>query len=146
MSPPAPCVPRPIRPAARLALVPAPMLLLALALAGGAGPAASARDGVQWQLEASVPVICAILGVDRAADRPNGLAITTSCNAERYQLVVNRGSGQVRLRAASSSAGPVQISGSAVTITSTRPGYALTTVELTAPASPDTLSITIQPV
>ena len=134
MPQPARHVPIPIRPAG------------ALALACGLASGAIAGNGVQWQLEANVPVMCAILEVGTSADRPTGLAITTTCNAERYQLVLHRGAGPAVLRSASSSAGQVQISGGAITITSTRPGYALTTVELTAPVSPRAMSITLQPI
>ncbi len=119
---------------------------IALALAGGMASAALAGNGVQWRLTANVPVMCAILDVNTPADRPASLAITTTCNAERYQLVLQQGAGEAGLRAARSSAGPVQISGSAVTIISTRPGYALTTIELTAPVSAERLSVTLQPV
>jgi hypothetical protein len=131
---PARYVPKPLRPAGALALV--------CGLASGA----IAGNTVQWQLEANVPLVCAILEVETPADRPTGLAITTTCNAERYQLVLHRAAGQARLRAASSSAGAVQISGGAVTITSAQPGYALTTVELAGPVSPETISITLQPI
>lgn len=105
-----------------------------------------AADGVRWQLEASVPVICAILEVKTRADQPTGLAVATNCNAERYQLTVARAAGQAGLRAARSSAGPVQISGSAVTITSTRPGYALTTIELAEPVGARPFAVTLQPI
>jgi hypothetical protein len=115
-----------------------------LALAFGLASVALADNSIQWRLEANVPVICAVLDVEASADRPTGLAIATTCNAERYQLVLHQDSGQAGLRAARSSAGPVQISGSAVNITSTRPGYALTTVELTAPVSPEHLSVTLR--
>jgi hypothetical protein len=134
MPQPPPSTLRFIRPASALALV----CGLALGAMGG--------SAVQWQLEANVPVICTILEVDRATDRPTSLVIATSCNAERYQLVLHHGKGQIRLRSARSSAGTVQISGGTITITSTRPGYALTTIDLTAPASPETASITLQPI
>lgn len=117
-------------------------LALAGALALVASPGARAADGVRWQLEASVPVICAILEVDTRADQPTGLAVATSCNAERYQLTLTGGPD---LRAARSSAGPVQIVGSAVMITSTRPGYALTTIELAEPVSAGQFAVTLQP-
>ncbi len=125
--------PRRVRPASALALV------------CGFALGAMAGNGVQWRLEANIPVMCTILGVDPAAGRPGGLAISTSCNAERYRLVLQRADGQVRLRAASSSAGPVQISEGAVTITSTRPGHALTTVELASPAGTEAISVTLHP-
>lgn len=134
MPQPARYVPSPIRPAS------------ALALACGLASGAIAGNTVQWQLEAHVPVKCAILEVSASGDRPTGVAIATTCNAERYQLLLHRSAGQVRLRAASSSAGDVQISGGAVIITSARPGYALTTIELTAPVSPDAISVTLQPI
>jgi hypothetical protein len=118
----------------------------AFVLAGGLASAGLAGNGVQWRLEAHVPVMCAILAVDTPADRPDSLAITTTCNAERFQLALHHSAGQAGLRAARSSAGPVQISGGVVTIISSRPGYALTTIELTAPVSPDRLSVTLQPV
>jgi len=133
MPKPARFVPSSIRPAG------------ALALAGGLASGAIAGNGLQWQLEANVPVICSILDVN-ASGPPGVFAITTSCNAERYQLVLHHGVGQAGLRAASSSAGPVQISGSVVTITSSQPGYALTTVELAVPVNLETLSVTLQPI
>lgn len=118
----------------------------ALALAFGMASTGFADNGVQWRLEANVPVMCAILGVDTPADQPTGLAITTTCNAQRYQIVLHQGTEQAGLRAARSSAGPVAISGGTLTITSTRPGHALTTIELTAPVPPDRLSVTLQPI
>lgn len=117
-------------------------LALAGALAMVAAPDARAADGVRWQLEAQVPVICAILEVETRADRPARLAVATSCNAERYQITVTGAAG---LRAARSSAGPVAVSGSAVTITSSRPGYALTTIELAEPVGTGPLAVTLQP-
>lgn len=117
-----------------------------LVLASGLASVAHADAGVHWRLEASVPVMCAIIAVETRADQPSGLAITTSCNAERYQLVLLDGGGQAGLRTARSSAGPVQISGSAVTIISTRPGTALTVIELTSPVRPDQLSVTLRPI
>ncbi|MCX9145950.1 hypothetical protein [Erythrobacter sp. WG] len=124
-------------------------VLRAGALAGPLGVLAAsgalAADGLRWNLEATVPVICAILEVQTRADQPAGLAVATSCNAERYQLTVTRAAGPAGLRAARSSAGPVQISGSAVTITSTRPGYALTTIELAEPVGTERFAVTVQP-
>lgn len=118
------------------------MLLLAGALASGA----LAGDRLQWRLSAEVPVICAILTVDTPASQPAALTVTTACNAERYQLAVRHGGEPAALRAARSSAGPVAINGSAVIITSTRPGEATTTIELAAPAaSPDGIGVTLQP-
>lgn len=133
MPKPARSVPSSIRPAG------------AIALAGGLASGAIAGNGLQWQLEANVPVICTILDVN-ASGPPGIFAITTSCNAERYQLVLHHGIGQAELRAARSSAGPVQISGGVITIASSQPGYALTTVELTAPVNPETLSVTLHPI
>lgn len=115
-------------------------------MACGLTSAALAGSGVQWRLEANVPVICAILAVDTPADQPSSLAITTTCNAERFELVVHHAAGQARMLTAHSSAGPVQISGSAVTISSLRPGPALTTIELASPVSRDSLSVTLQPI
>lgn len=129
-------VPSPIRHGSALAL------LCGLVSAS----AALAENGVRWQLEANVPVMCAILDVGTRTDQPTGLAIATTCNAERYQLMLHDRTGQAGLRAARSSAGPVQISGSAVTITSTRPGYALTTIELTEPLSAGQFAVTLQPI
>jgi hypothetical protein len=123
-----------------------PACALILALACGLAPAALSHNGVQWRLKANVPVMCAILAVDTPADRPGGLAIATTCNAERFQLVLHDGVGPAGLRAARSSAGPVQINGAAITITSTRPGYALTTIDLAAPISRDQQSVTLQPI
>lgn len=117
----------------------------ALALACGLASAGVAANQVRWQLEANVPVMCAILSVESPADAAASLAIATSCNAERYQLLLRHGPADAGLRAARSSGGPVQITGSAVTITSTRPGYALTTVELAAPLDTTRLSVTLQP-
>lgn len=115
-----------------------------LVLMCGLASVALADNSVQWRLQANVPVICAVLDVQASADQPTGLAIATTCNAERYQLVLHQDRGEAGLRAARSSAGSVQISGSAVNITSTRPGYALTTIELAAPVSPEHLSVTLR--
>ena len=120
-------------------------LALGCALAGAWASGALAADGVRWQLEAQVPVICAIIEVETRPEQPSGLAVATTCNAERYQIMVTRAAGQAGLRAARSSAGPVQISGSAVTITSSRPGYALTTIELAEPVSAGQFAVTLQP-
>lgn len=119
-------------------------LALALGLASASG--ALADNGVRWQLEANVPVICAILEVETRGDQPTGLAIATTCNAQRYQLMLHRENGQPGLRAARSSAGPVQISGGAVTITSARPGYALTTIELTEPVGAGQIAVSLRPI
>lgn len=119
-------------------------LALGCALASASGSLAG--DEVQWRLEASVPVICAILQVRTRPDRPAGLAIETNCNAERYQLIVHGAAREAGLRAAQSSAGSAQIAGSTVTIASTRPGYALTTIELIRPVSPaGPVAVTLQP-
>ena len=134
---PYPATQRPLRQAGALALV--------LVLACAADPVARAGNGLQWRLEARVPVICAILDVEAPAERPASLAVTTTCNAERYQLVLQQTGGQAGLRAARSSAGTVQIGTDTVTITSTRPGQALTTIELDAPVSPGTIAVTLQP-
>jgi hypothetical protein len=115
------------------------------ALACGLAPTALAGGGVQWRLEAQVPVMCAILGVETFADRPASLAIATTCNAERFQLVLGHRTPTPLLRAVRSSAGAAQISGSAVTITSERPGYALTTIDLAAPVAPGQVVVTLQP-
>ncbi|MFM7350410.1 MAG: hypothetical protein ACKO01_13160 [Erythrobacter sp.] len=117
------------------------MLALGCAIVSASG--ALATNGARWQLEAHVPVICAILAVEAPGNSTTGLAVATSCNAERYQLRV---SGVAALRAAYSSAGPVAVSGSAVTITSSRPGYALTTIELAEPVAPGQLAVTLQPI
>lgn len=117
----------------------------AIVLVCGLASAALADTGLRWRLQASVPVRCAILAMETPSDQPTGLAIATTCNAERYQLVLHHDAGHAGLRAARSSAGPVQISGNAVTITSTQPGYALTTLELSAPVSANQLSVTLQP-
>jgi hypothetical protein len=119
---------------------------LALVCALAAAAPARAGEGVRWQLQASVPVMCAILDVETRADQPAGLAIATTCNAERYQIVLHGATGQAGLRAARSSAGPVQVSGSVVTITSSRPGYALTMIELTEPVNAGQVAVTLQPV
>lgn len=113
-----------------------------LVLVCGLASAALAEGGVQWRLEAQVPVMCTILDVD---DQPTGLAIATSCNAVRYRLVLHDPAGQTRLRGARSSAGPVAISGNAVTIMSAQPGYAVTMVELSAPTIPGQVTVTLQP-
>ena len=105
-----------------------------------------ANNGAQWQLEANVPVMCAIFGIDIPANQSNGITITSTCNTERYQLVLLDGMGEARLRAARTSAGSAQISGSTVTITSIRPGYALTTIELTAPVKPGQVTVTLRPI
>lgn len=120
-------------------------LMLGCALASVSVPGALAADGVRWQIEANVPVICAILSVEAHGDQNAGIAVATSCNAERYQLNVSGGTGAGTLRAARSTAGPVQISGSAVTITSSRPGYALTTIELVEPVGAGPFAVTLQP-
>jgi hypothetical protein len=120
-------------------------LKLGCALALVSAPAALAADGVRWQIEASVPVICAILSVEARNDQKAAIAVATSCNAERYQLNVTGRIGAAGLRAAHSSAGPVQISGSAVTISSMRPGYALTTIELAEPVGTGQVVVTLQP-
>lgn len=112
-----------------------------LALLSASSPLTA--EGVGWHLQANVPVICAILAVETSAEQPTGLAVATNCNAERFQLSVN---GPSQPRSARSSAGPVTLNGSAVTITSRRPGYALTTIELADQAStggPHT--VTLQP-
>ena len=120
---------------------------LAFALVAAPGSALFAGNGLQWRLNAHVPVLCAILEVETPADRPASLAVATSCNAQRYQLILHDGATPTALRAAHSSAGPVQISGSTVTITSTRPGYALTTIELTAPPTgAGQIAVILQPV
>ncbi len=134
-------MPRPHRSAPSPAIRP----LGLIALAGGLTSAALAGTGAQWRLEASVPVMCAILEVQTSPDEPAGLAVATTCNAERYRLVLHDGARQAALRAARSSAGEVAISGGAVTITSARPGYALTMIELTAPVAPGRLSVTLHP-
>jgi hypothetical protein len=108
-------------------------------------PAALAQGSVQWRLQAHVPVMCAILDVATSADQPTGLAIATSCNAERYRLMLHDPTGQTRLLAARSSAGRAAVSGSAVTITSAQPGYGVTTIELAAPAPPGRLTVTLLP-
>lgn len=120
-------------------------LTLGCCLASVSAPAALATNSVRWQIEASVPVICAILSVEAPGDQNAGIAVATSCNAERYQLNVFGRLGAGGLRAARSTAGPVQISGSAVTVTSTRPGYALTTIELSEPISAGQVVVTLQP-
>lgn len=120
-------------------------LAVALGLAGVPASVAQAGNGLQWRLEANVPVICAIIDVATPAERPASLVVTTTCNAERYQLVLRHSDGQAALRAARSSAGPVQIGAGTVTITSTRPGEALTTIELDAPVSVGQLAVTLQP-
>jgi hypothetical protein len=116
-----------------------------VALLGGLTPAALAGGSAQWRLQAHVPVMCAILDVQTSADQPTGLAIATSCNAERYRLMLHDPAGQPRLLAARSSAGRTAISGSAVTITSAQPGYAVTTIELAAPTAPGRLTVTLLP-
>jgi hypothetical protein len=118
---------------------------LALALAAGAGAVAQAGNAVQWRLEARVPVICAIIDVEAPADSPASVAVTTTCNAERYQLLLHHAAGQAVLRTARSSAGTAQIGAGTVTITSTRPGQALTTIELAAPVSAGPIAVTLQP-
>lgn len=118
----------------------------ALALACGLASAALAGNGVQWRLGAQVPVMCAILAVETAAESPASLAIETSCNAERFQLRVEQETGAAGLVAARSSAGPAQIVGSAVTITSSRPGFARTTVDLAAPVDAARVSVTLHPI
>jgi hypothetical protein len=133
--------PRPPRNAGSPLLAPALVGTLACALT----PTALAGGGVQWRLEAQVPVMCAILDVETFADRPASLAIATTCNAERFQLVFGHRTPAPPLRAAHSSAGAAQISGSAVTITSARPGYALTTIDLAAPVAPGQVVVTLQP-
>jgi hypothetical protein len=120
-------------------------LALVLVLACAPGPVARAGNGLQWRLEARVPVICAILDVETPADRPASLAVTTTCNAERYQLLLHPPEGQAVLRTARSSAGVVQIGAGTVTITGTRPGQALTTIELDAPVSAGPIAVTLQP-
>jgi hypothetical protein len=117
-----------------------------LALAFGTATGGFADNGLRWRLEANVPVMCAILGVEAPADRPASLAVTTTCNAQRYQIVLHHGTEQAGLRAARSSGGQVAISGGTLTITSTRPGQALTTIELAAPVPADRLSVTLQPI
>ncbi|MFO6448605.1 hypothetical protein ACLBKU_15830 [Erythrobacter sp. NE805] len=119
--------------------------MLGSSLASVSVPAASAADGLRWQIEASVPVICAILSVEAPGDQNAGIAVATNCNAERYQLNVSGGTGAGSLRAARSTAGPVQISGSTVTISSLRPGYALTTIELAQPVGAGQVAVTLQP-
>ncbi|MCU0948301.1 MAG: hypothetical protein MUF47_08630 [Porphyrobacter sp.] len=133
--------PRPPRNAGSPLLVP----VLGGALACGLVPTALAGGGVQWRLEAQVPVMCAILSVETLADRPASVAIATTCNAERFQLVLGHRAPAPPLRAARSSAGAAQISGSVVTITSARPGYALTTIDLAAPVEPGQVVVTLQP-
>jgi hypothetical protein len=128
-------------------LLPSPFRLAgAIVLAGCFASAVLAGTGLQWRLGAQVPVMCAVIEVDGLAGDPASLAITTTCNAERYQLLFLHSSGQASLRAAHSSAGPVQISGGAVTISSTRPGQAITIVALTEPVSAGQLSVTLQPI
>lgn len=117
-------------------------IVLSCSMASGA----FASNVALWRLHANVPVMCAILAVDTLADRPADLAIATTCNAERYRLVLHHETGRASLRAARSSAGPVQIRGNAVIITSTQPGHALTTLELTKPVSAKQLSVTLHPI
>lgn len=133
-------MPRPDRSAPSLARHAGALVLLC-----GLASAAFAGNAVQWRLEAQVPVICAILEVNTAPDQPNGLAVATTCNAQHYRLVLHDGAGEAGLRAARSSGGQVAISGGAITITSARPGYAVTTIELTAPVAPERLSVTLHP-
>lgn len=118
----------------------------ALVLATGPGSAAAAENVLQFRLEAYVPLRCAIVAIETPADKPANLVIATTCNAERFQLVLNQGALTSSLLAARSSAGAVQISGSAVTITSMRPGYALTTIELAAPVNPGQIAVTLLPI
>jgi hypothetical protein len=118
----------------------------ALMLASGLATAAFADGSLRWRLSASVPVICAILDIRAPAGQPASLAITTTCNAERYRLVLRDESGEPALRAAQSSAGPAAISGGAVTITATQPGEAVTLIELAEPASTGQVSVTLQPI
>lgn len=120
-------------------------LMAALALAGGLAPAALADGTATWRLSATVPVICTIIAIRAPSDSDASLAITTTCNAERYRLVLRDESGAPALRAARSSAGPAVISGSAVIITSNQPGEAVTFIELARPVSAGQLAVTLDP-
>jgi len=117
----------------------------AFAVVGALASAALADSGLRWQLSANVPVICAIIAVRAPSPQPTSLAVTTTCNAARYRLALTGADGTA-LRAARSSAGHAAITADAVTITSTRPGEALTTLEFTAPIEADRLSVTLQPI
>lgn len=121
------------------------VLMCGLAVAGLAS-AGFAGSAVQWRLEANVPVICEILAVDASGEAPAKLAIATSCNAARFQLVLHESAGETGLLAARSSAGPAAINGRAVTITSSQPGYALTTIKLANPVTTEQLSVTLLPI
>ncbi|MFN3989247.1 MAG: hypothetical protein ACK4IS_03210 [Erythrobacter sp.] len=117
----------------------------AFAVAGALASAAPANGGLRWRLSANVPVICAIIAVRAPSPQPTSLAVTTTCNAERYRLVLT-GAGGATLRAARSSAGHAAITADIVTITSTRPGNAIIILEFAAPIEADRLSVTLQPI
>jgi hypothetical protein len=118
-----------------------------LALIGGLAAATNAANTVEWQLQANVPVTCKIHSVNTSTEKINAIAIKTTCNAERYELALHHdGTRVAELRAAGTSAGRAQINGGVVTIISSRPGYAITTVELATPALLGALSITLKPV
>jgi hypothetical protein len=125
----------------------APALGLALALgpAFGLAPAALADGSVRWQLSANVPLMCAIIAIRAPAEQSASLAITTTCNAARYRLVLRDDRGEAALQAARSSAGPAVISGGAVIITSNQPGEAVTLITLERPVSAGQLAVTLDP-
>ncbi len=120
--------------------------VLGCALAGGLASAAFADGGLRWQLSANVPVMCAIIAISAPPDTDARLAITTTCNAERFQLMLADIDGPAAVHAARSSAGPVAISAGAVTITSARPGGAITLIDLARPFNAGQLSVTLQPI
>jgi hypothetical protein len=120
-------------------LIGAPALACAMASAG------LAENGMQWRLHANVPLRCAIIDVSTPADRPQSIEITTTCNAQAYKLVLHPRAGQPDLLSAQSSAGPAQISGSVVTITSMRPGAASTMIDLDAPVVAGQFTVTLEP-
>lgn len=113
--------------------------------AGGLGQAVRAGEGLRWRLSASVPVMCTIIAIRPPSDSDASLAVTTTCNAARYRLVLRDSAGEPPLRAARSSAGPAVISGGAVIITSHQPGEAVTLIEPARPASSGQFAVTLQP-
>jgi hypothetical protein len=117
----------------------------ALLFAAGLGSAALAGDSLRWNLRATVPIVCAVLKVYAPTDRPDSLSITTTCNTQRFQLVLNDGTNQAVLRAAHCSAGPVQFSGNVITVNSNRPGNAVTNIELASAVNAREFVVSLYP-
>jgi hypothetical protein len=119
--------------------------MAAFATCASAAPLALADAGVQWRLEAHIPVICSVQSITQNPADDRQITIETLCNLERYAIAFDIADAPARVQAARVTGATAVIAPGRIEITALRPGTAQIEILLAQPPAEGRMTAAIVP-